>query len=178
MSNSDKYMGSRFLRLKDEQGRPLHPASKKGGPWLFRFGEDPSLMSRATRAITGHAPIGEYYARFNIPESHRCACGCFGSRDHILNSCRVYRHKRHPASPEVLVDFLNANSLAFGFQGRPPNPLGSGGRLNAWVCVWLVAPNFLSGVTVAPLCGGIPIVALWPSGYHVLVRELRRFPPS
>ncbi len=47
------------------------------------------LVARMTRAILGHAPIGEYFARFNIDEPHGCSCdpAVLQTRDHLLYHC-------------------------------------------------------------------------------------------
>ncbi len=44
--------------------------------------ESPRLSwARMTRAVLGHAPIGEYFARFNIDEPHGCSCDPHGPSD-------------------------------------------------------------------------------------------------
>ena len=49
-----------FLDLLDNDLIAIEPSYTKGGPWLQSFGYSNSLCTRATRAITNHAPIGEY----------------------------------------------------------------------------------------------------------------------
>ena len=52
--------GRNFLDLLGDDLNPIKPSSSKGGPWLLQFGHSNSLCTRASRAITNHAPIGEY----------------------------------------------------------------------------------------------------------------------
>ena len=112
------------MPLHDKHNRLLKPTTKKGGSWLSAFeASPPSLTARAVRCITGHTPIGEYYHRmqFNLPAPH-CACGRFGTRSHILCSCRKYKHyRRHPWDTWELYKYLNANLLTFSFAAIPPS---------------------------------------------------------
>jgi len=52
--------GNHFLDLLDDDLNAIEPHQVKGGPWLQFFGHSNSLCTRAMRAITNHAPIGEY----------------------------------------------------------------------------------------------------------------------
>jgi len=52
--------GKQFLDLLDDDSNDIEPYSANGGPWLQVFGHSNSLCARAARAITNHAPIGEY----------------------------------------------------------------------------------------------------------------------
>ena len=52
--------GHHFLDLLDDELNDIKPSYVKGGPWLQSFGHSNLLCARATRAITSHAPIGEY----------------------------------------------------------------------------------------------------------------------
>ncbi|PPR08029.1 hypothetical protein CVT24_010870, partial [Panaeolus cyanescens] len=130
--SDETYRGKHFLPLRDAQDRLLRPTTKKGGSWLPAFaGGYNSHSARAVRAIMGHAPIGEYYHRFNIPESTRCVCGRFGSRDHILGSCRKFKfHAGYPYYIWDLDGFLFANRRAFSFSAlrtqRPGDEEGIG----------------------------------------------------
>ena len=47
---------------------------------------------QVTRAITNHAPIGEYHLRFFLREPFECPCRVYPieSRHHILHNCRRY----------------------------------------------------------------------------------------
>jgi len=52
--------GKHFLDLLDNELNVIKPSYTKGGPWLQSFGHSNSLCARTARAITNHAPIGEY----------------------------------------------------------------------------------------------------------------------
>ena len=52
--------GRNFLDLVDNNYKIIEPSYIKEGPWLQAFGLSNLLCARATRAITNHAPIGEY----------------------------------------------------------------------------------------------------------------------
>jgi len=53
-----------FLDLLGDDLNPIKPSSSKGSLWLLQFGYSNSLCTRALRAITNYAPIGEYRLRF------------------------------------------------------------------------------------------------------------------
>ncbi|KAK1215566.1 hypothetical protein PQX77_021829 [Marasmius sp. AFHP31] len=83
-----KYKGGQFLELNDLKGKPLQPKYTSGGTWLPHIGRTNSLTSRVVRCITNHAPVGEYYRRFRIPESEDCRCGrALETRLHVLFRC-------------------------------------------------------------------------------------------
>jgi len=52
--------GKHFLNLLDDDFNTIELSYIKGGLWLQIFGYSNSLCAHATRAITNHAPIGEY----------------------------------------------------------------------------------------------------------------------
>ena len=52
--------GNQFLELLDNDFNTIELSYTKGGPWLQAFGLSNSLCARTMRAITNHAPIGEY----------------------------------------------------------------------------------------------------------------------
>ena len=81
--------GRHFLDLVDDNFNAIEPSYTKGGPWLQSFGHSNTLCARATRAITNHAPIGEYRLRFFPKEEFKCPCGNYPieSRRHILHDC-------------------------------------------------------------------------------------------
>ncbi len=85
------YRGQQFLQLLDTKGNLIKPSYLAGGSWLSQVKrtDPPSLTARMTRAILGHAPIGEYFRRFNIDESHGCSCdgAPLQTRDHVLYQC-------------------------------------------------------------------------------------------
>ena len=66
--------GNQFLDLLDDDLNPIELSYIKGGPWLQSFGHSNSLCARATRAITNHAPIGEYRLRFLPNMDFSCSC--------------------------------------------------------------------------------------------------------
>ena len=55
--------GKNFLDLLGDDLNPIEPSSSKGSPWLLQSGHSNLLCARASRAITNHAPIGEYRLR-------------------------------------------------------------------------------------------------------------------
>jgi len=54
-----------FLNLLNDNYLPIKLFYMKSGPWLKLIGHSNSLCTRATRAITNHAPIDEYQLRFS-----------------------------------------------------------------------------------------------------------------
>ena len=52
--------GNHFLDLLDNDFNIIEPSQSKGGPWFQAFGHSNLLCACTTRAITNHAPIGEY----------------------------------------------------------------------------------------------------------------------
>ena len=62
--NKERY----FLDLLDDNFNSIELTYTKGGLWLKFFDHSNSLCTRATRAITNHAPIGEYWLRFLLQE--------------------------------------------------------------------------------------------------------------
>ena len=81
--------GNQFLDLLDDYDNIIELSYIKGGPWLKVFRHSNSLYVRATRAITNHAPIGEYRLRFFPREDFKCPCEVYPieSRHHILFEC-------------------------------------------------------------------------------------------
>jgi hypothetical protein len=69
--------------------RPPKPTTKTGGGLFMRaFGSSNSLAARAARAITNHAPIGEYRRRFFPRQRRDCVdCGVEQTRAHVINIC-------------------------------------------------------------------------------------------
>src|SRR6187455_3290199 len=115
MFQSPSYAGSQFMRLKTLDGGFIQPKYANGGAWLPAAGDDLSLVSRMTRCILGHAPIGAYYERFNIPaeQGTRCGCGALRqTRDHILKYCPQYSPGGTFSRLEQLLDFLTMNPRA------------------------------------------------------------------
>ena len=52
--------GRNFMDLVNSDNNVLEPTYSKGSTWLQYFGYSNMLCTRAIRAITNHAPIGEY----------------------------------------------------------------------------------------------------------------------
>ena len=69
--------GRNFLELVDSDNITLEPTYCKGGPWFQAFGHLNLLCARATRAITNHAPIGEYRLKFFPKEDFSCPYGLY-----------------------------------------------------------------------------------------------------
>ena len=70
--------GRNFLELVNSDNITLELTYFKVGHWLQAFGHSNSLCARATRAMTNHAPIGEYRLKFFPKEDFSCPC-CLNS---------------------------------------------------------------------------------------------------
>ena len=111
--------GNHFLDLLDNDLNVIEPSYSKGGPWLQAFGHSNLLCAQAVRAITNHAPIGEYQLRFFPNIDFACPCNNYPikTRRHILYKCwrfnRYWNPKRDTLSHFVM--FLTANLNAFTF---------------------------------------------------------------
>ena len=122
MFQASNEKGNQFLDLLDDNSCIIEPFYVKGGPWLQSFGHLNLLCVRTTRAITNHAPIGEYRLRFFPREEFKCLCGVYPikSRRHILYDCsrfNSYWNLRRD-SFSYFVMLLKANSNAFTFLGN------------------------------------------------------------
>ena len=111
--------GNHFLDLLDDDLNPIEPSYIKGGPWLQSFGHSKSLCAQATRAITNHAPIGEYRLRFLPNMDFSCPCNNYPieSRRHILHECKRFNGYWNPRRDTLshFVMFLISNPNAFAF---------------------------------------------------------------
>ena len=111
--------GNNFLDLLDVNYNPIVLSYIKGGPWLQAFGHSNLLCARATRAITNHAPIGEYWLRFLLNADFSCPCNNYPieSRRHILHKCTRFNGYWNPRRDSLnhFVMFLIMNSSAFAF---------------------------------------------------------------
>jgi len=111
--------GRQFLDLVDDNLNIIKPVYTKGGPWLQVFGHSNLLCAHATRAITNHAPIGEYCLRFVPNEDFKCPCGNYPieSRRHILHECTRFNGYWNPRRDSLshFIMFLIANPNAFAF---------------------------------------------------------------
>jgi len=131
MFQNEKYRGHNFLLLQNLDGGIVQPTYAKGGSWLGEVGGRLSVATRMCRSILGHAPIGSYFQRFNIDESHWCECGVpLQTRDHIFVACK--KHKllhgdcRVPKYIGELWYFLDTNPKAFAQRTPGPPPEGVG----------------------------------------------------
>ena len=81
--------GNQFLDLLDNNNNIIELSYAKGGSWLKAIGHLNSLCVWATRAITNHAPAGEYRLRFFPREKFKCPYGQYPieSRYYILHKC-------------------------------------------------------------------------------------------
>jgi len=108
-----------FFDLLDDNSNTIEPSYIKGGPWLQAFGQSNSLCICMTRAITNHAPIGEYKLRFFSREEFKCLYSVYSikSRRHILHNCSRFNSYWNPRRDSLshFVMFLKTNLNAFAF---------------------------------------------------------------
>jgi len=108
-----------FLDLLDDDFNTIEPSYTKGGPWLQVFGHSNSLCACATRAITNHAPIGEYQLRFFPNKDFLCPCNNYPIklRRHILYECKRFNGYWNPRRDSLnhFIMFLITNPNAFAF---------------------------------------------------------------
>ena len=108
-----------FLDLVDNNLNIIEPAYTKGGPWLQVFSHSNSLCARTMRAITNHAPIGEYQLRFFPNKDFKCPYNDYPieSRRHILHECRRFNRYWNPRRDSLnhFTMFLITNPNAFTF---------------------------------------------------------------
>ena len=110
------HAGRNFLQLDALDGkRRIKPSAANGGTWLPSCGHSITLTARMTRCILGHAPIGEYFRRFNIDEPVSCDCGvCLQTRKHIFECPNLdHSNDRTPKYLWSLLGFLQDNPTAF-----------------------------------------------------------------
>ena len=111
--------GNHFLELLDDDLNAIKPSYAKGGPWLQAFSQSNSLCARTIRAITNHAPIGEYRLRFFPNMDFMCPCNNYPieMRRHILHDCRRFNGYWNPRRDMLkhFVMFLIFNPNAFAF---------------------------------------------------------------
>ena len=111
--------GKQFLDLLDDDLNDIKPSYTRGGPWLQAFGYSNLLCACAVRAITNHAPIGEYRLRFFPNMEFTCPCNDYPikSRRHILHECQRFNGYWNPRRDMLkhFTMFLTANPNAFVF---------------------------------------------------------------
>jgi len=114
--------GKHFLDFLNDDFNTIEPSYTKGGPWLQVFGHSNSLCARTTRAITNHAPIGEYWLRFFSNKDFTCSCNDYSieSRRHILHEYRRFNGYWNPRRDLLnhFIMFLIANPNAFAFTDK------------------------------------------------------------
>jgi len=114
--------GKHFLDLVDNDFNNIEPGYTKGSPWLQVFGHSNSLCTCATRAITNHAPIGEYWLRFFPHKDFKCPCNNYSIelRRHILHKYRRFNGYWNPRRDFLnhFTMFLIANPNAFTFSNN------------------------------------------------------------
>ena len=111
--------GNNFLDLLDDDFNPIEPSYTKGGPWLQAFGHFNLLCARATRAITNHAPIGEYRLRFLPNMDFSCLCNNYPIelRRYILHEYKRFNGYWNPRRDSLnhFIMFLITNPNTFIF---------------------------------------------------------------
>ena len=111
--------GNHFLDLLDDDLNSIEPSYIKDGPWLQMFGYFNSLCAHATRAISNHAPIGEYRLQFFPSLDFSCPCNNYPieTRRYILYECKRFNGYWNPRRDMLkhFVMFLIANLNAFTF---------------------------------------------------------------
>jgi len=110
-----------FLDLLDDDFNTIEPFYTKDGPWLQVFHSN-LLCACTMRAITNHAPIGEYRLRFFPNKDFMCPCNDYPikSRRHILHKCRRFNRYWNPRRDSLnhFIMFLIANPNAFAFTDK------------------------------------------------------------
>ena len=108
-----------FLDLINNNLNIIIPAYTKGGSWFQVFGYYNSLCTHATRAITNHTPISEYWLRFFPNEDFKCSCSNYSIelRRHILHECTRFNRYWNPRRDSLshFTMFLIANPYTFAF---------------------------------------------------------------
>jgi len=110
--------GKHFLDLLNDNFDTIEPTYTKGGLWLQVFGHFNSLCAWTMRAITNHAPIGEFCLRFFPNEDFKYPCSYpIESRRHILHECKRFNGYWNPRrdSLNYFTMFLITNPYAFTF---------------------------------------------------------------
>ena len=133
-AKAPSYTGKDWIPLR-RKGKIFRPAI---GSTTKKFFTDLVLnsmpdMARLTRALTNHAPTGEYRRRF-FPDKpdhcHHCGEGTLHSRTHILTTCDKYQLrfsslgnlKANKKNDGLFKAFLHKNPSAFTFEDLPPDP--------------------------------------------------------
>ncbi|KAF8650324.1 hypothetical protein AX14_008610 [Amanita brunnescens Koide BX004] len=131
LASSRAFRGQQWLPIRRHK-KPFRPAirNKAATNFFYRLsGNDIATLSRMARAITNHAPTGEYRLRFYPDRSNHCpTCPTqLMTRSHILFSCPRYvplavsltnwRRNRH--NDKSWRSFFTHNVSAFTFDDLP-----------------------------------------------------------
>ena len=132
LSTSQTYKGSSWLpiRQKKRMFKPAIGNKQAKNFFLTMSGNDILTISRMARAITGHAPTGEYRQRFhpNLPTyCNHCGPNTPHTRNHIFFDCPKYVSlaasmtdwKRDKFNNKSWKNFFQANTSAFTFGDLP-----------------------------------------------------------
>jgi hypothetical protein len=166
MLRDPKYIGRNFLRLR-AGAEAVAPSHIGGGPWMKGVQRSHRLTARLVRAVTGHAPIGEYSERF-FRESSRCMCSHpWESVVHIIHLCPLYTRNPSPGKRYQLVEFvkfLKKNPRAFEWPGANlEQSEGVGGTLDdAGGPTGAPAPPSRQAKSPVGSAGGAPPVGTFP----------------
>ena len=114
--------GKQFYDLIDDNLEIIELSYTKGSSWLQSFGHSNLLCTRATKAITNHAPIGEYRLRFFPKEDFKYPCGYYLIETKRHNG--YWNPRRDTLSHFVM--FLSTNPKAFAFIDNVPSVTSSG----------------------------------------------------
>jgi hypothetical protein len=120
--------GSQFLLTGRHLPKPA--TARGGGLFTHVFGTWNAMAARAARAITNHAPTGEYRRRFFPNKRRDCPeCGVKQTWRHILNVCTWYKRRqinclaflKNSSNPDApFLNFFTDNPSAFSFADAPP----------------------------------------------------------
>ena len=131
LASSRSFRGQQWLPIRRKK-KPFKPAIRNKATVNFFYnlsGNDIETLSRMARAITNHAPTGEYRLRFHPDLNTQCpTCpGQLMTRTHVLFSCPRYvslstsltnwRRDRHNDKSWKL--FFTRNVTAFTFGDLP-----------------------------------------------------------
>ena len=108
-----------FLELVDSNNNILELTYSKEGIWLQFISHSNTLCTRATRAITNHAPISEYWLFFFLRKEFSCPCSLYSIeiRWNILHKCRRFNKYWNPRRDLIayFILLLKLNLSAFVF---------------------------------------------------------------
>ena len=99
-----------FLDLLDDELNIIEPSYTKEGLQIKHFRHSNSSCARATRAITNHAPIGEYYLRFFPKEDISCSCRSYPTETRKIETDSTYRYLTCLSSKKVAQNSLSRST--------------------------------------------------------------------